>query len=148
MLIETLRKIVKRDLEKLKTEIALYNGESNLWDVDKNITNSGGNLCLHLVGNLNTFIGGVLGKTGYIRDRDAEFRLKNVPKIELLLKVDDLILVVDNTLSRLTNSQLQENYPIMVFKEEMTVEYFLIHLTSHLSYHLGQINYHRRLFDQ
>ncbi len=148
MLNETLRKIMKRDLEKLKTEIALYNGESNLWVVDRNITNSGGNLCLHLVGNLNTFIGGVLGKTGYIRDRDAEFSLKNVPKIELLLKIDDLILVVDNTLSRLTNSQLQENYPIMVFKEEMTVEYFLIHLASHLSYHLGQINYHRRLFDQ
>ncbi|MCJ7466455.1 MAG: DinB family protein [Maribacter sp.] len=148
MLIETLQKIFKRDLEKLRIEIDLYNSESSLWVVDKNITNSGGNLCLHLLGNLNTFIGGVLGKTGYIRDREAEFSLKNVPKTELMLKIDDLIVVVDRTLSRLTHKQLHENYPVLVFKDEMTVEYFLVHLASHLSYHLGQINYHRRFFDR
>lgn len=148
MLIKSLKKIFRRDLEKLKQEIEMYKDAQNLWLTEKGIANSAGNLCLHIVGNLNTFIGAEIGKTGYIRNREQEFSLKDVPREELLREVDETIVVVENALDQLTEEQLQEKYPNRVFKnEEMTHEFFLLHLTTHLAYHLGQINYHRRLLD-
>ena len=147
MLTQTLNKLFKRDLNKLKEEIKLYSNESNLWIVDKNVLNSGGNLCLHLVGNLNHFIGAEIGKTNYIRQRDLEFSLKNVPRTELIQQIDDVMLVIETVLHTLTEEDLQKEYSRRVFEDTMTVEYFLVHLSMHLGYHLGQINYHRRLLD-
>jgi len=147
MVIETLQKIFKRDLEKLKQEIASYRNESNLWKVDKSITNSSGNLCLHLVGNLNTYIGAEIGKTGYVRNRDLEFSLKNIPQAQLVKMIEDTIVVVEDGLSKLNENDLEREYPLLVFKEKTSTGYFLIHLAVHLGYHLGQVNYHRRLLD-
>jgi uncharacterized damage-inducible protein DinB len=147
MVIETLQKIFKRDLEKLKQEIASYRDESNLWKVDKSIANSSGNLCLHLVGNLNAYIGAEIGKTGYVRNRDLEFSLKNIPQDQLVKMIEDTIVVVENGLSRLNENDLEREFPLLVFKEKTSTEYFLIHLAVHLAYHLGQVNYHRRLLD-
>ena len=147
MAIETLKKIFQRDLEKLKQEIIAYNNESNLWRIEKGIANSSGNLCLHLVGNLNTYIGAEIGKTGYVRDRDREFSQKNIPKDELVKMIEDTITVVANGLNKLKEEDLEKEYPLLVFKEKTSTGYFLIHLTVHLGYHLGQVNYHRRLLD-
>ncbi len=147
MLIATLQEIFKRDLLKLITEIESYKDETYLWAVDRSVTNSAGNLCLHLIGNLNYFIGAEFGKTGYVRDRPLEFSDKDVPREILIQKINDTISVVENSLSKITDDQLQQEYPIIVFTEKMSNEYFLIHLATHLSYHLGQINYHRRLLD-
>ncbi|OXA99738.1 DinB family protein [Flavobacterium pectinovorum] len=145
MLIETLKSLFNRDLNKLKIEIESYQSENQLWAIDKNISNSAGNLCLHLIGNINTYIGAELGKTGYIRDRPLEFSLKDIPKSELISKIDATILVVNNALDSLTEADLEAVYPQIVFEKEMTTGYFLVHLSTHLAYHLGQINYHRRL---
>jgi hypothetical protein len=147
MLTQTLKTLFQRELEKLKKEIEAYKTESNLWITDKNISNPAGNLCLHLIGNLNTYIGKELGGTGYIRNRDLEFSLKNISRAELVQKIDDTIQTVDKTLDTLTTEQLDADYPVLVFPEKMTTQFFLIHLIAHLTYHLGQINYHRRLLD-
>jgi len=147
MVIETLKKIFQRDLEKLKQEIIAYHSESNLWRIDKDIANSAGNLCLHLVGNLNTYIGAEFGKTGYVRDRDLEFSQKNIPRDELVKMIGDTITVVANSLNKLKQEDLEKEYPLLVFKEKTSTGFFLIHLAVHLAYHLGQVNYHRRLLD-
>lgn len=147
MLTDTLNRLFRRDLEKLKAEINLYQKEENLWLTNENISNSAGNLCLHLVGNLNAFIGAALGRINYIRQRDLEFSLKNVPRNELIDQIENTIGVVEATLHGLTETRLQEDFPIKVFHEKTSNEYMLIHLTTHLAYHLGQINYHRRLLD-
>jgi uncharacterized damage-inducible protein DinB len=145
MLIKTLKTIFRRDLEKLKQEINSYQDESTLWLVEKNIANSAGNLCLHLIGNLNAYIGAEIGKTGYVRHRDLEFFLKNIPQKELLNKIEDTIIVIEKALDTLKNEQLDQEYPLLVFAEKTSTGYFLVHLAAHLNYHLGQINYHRRL---
>lgn len=147
MIIETLQFLYKRDLEKLRHEIGLYRDESAIWKIDEGITNSAGNLCLHLVGNLNAFIGAELGKSGYVRERDLEFSTRETPRDELFKKIDETIQVVANALDGLSVEQLEEDYPIVVFAEKIPTGYFLIHLTTHFNYHLGQINYHRRIFD-
>jgi len=145
MLTETLKSLFNRDLNKLKVEIESYENESQIWAIDKNISNSAGNLCLHLIGNINTYIGAELGKTGYIRNRPLEFSLQDVLRSEIISKIDETILVVNNTLDSLTEADLKAIYPQIVFEKEMTTEFFLVHLSTHLAYHLGQINYHRRL---
>ena len=147
MVTQTLKTLFHRELNKLKHEIELYKEENKLWIIDKGIANSGGNLCLHLIGNLNTYIGKELGGTSYIRNRDLEFSQKDIPRDELLKKIDETIQVAEKTLDTVTDQQLEEEYPIVVFAEKMTTGFFLVHLIAHLSYHLGQINYHRRLLD-
>ena len=147
MLNQELKDIFIRDLEALKKEIRAYQNESKIWHSDENISNSAGNLCLHLIGNLKAFIGAQIGKTGYIRQREREFSAKNIAKLELLNELDETIIIVSEALDTLSASDLDTLYPIEVFKKPMTTRFFLIHLSSHLSYHLGQINYHRRVFD-
>lgn len=147
MSITNLRQLFKRDLNRLKTEIKAYSNKDNLWRISDGITNCGGNLCLHLIGNLNAFIAAELGNSGYKRLRELEFSLKNVPKQDLIVQIDDTIAIIDKTLQKLSDTDLLKEYPIKVFKKPMTTGYFLTHLATHLTYHLGQINYHRRLLD-
>jgi len=146
-MIETLTQLFPRDLEKLKTEITSYKNEKKMWEISGKVKNSAGNLCLHICGNLQHFIGAVLGNSGYERKRDLEFSKKNIPVKEMVKEIDKTLQVVQQTLSELKEEKLNEIFPINVFGEEMTTGYFLTHLTTHLSYHLGQINYHRRLLD-
>lgn len=144
---ETLIKLFERDLDKLIFEIESFENEEMLWITKGKISNSAGNLCLHLVGNLNHFIGAVMGKTGYVRNRQAEF---DETKIEKSLLIGMLMETKNGVLSVLQNfdeKNLKSKYPIQVFGEEMTYDFFLIHLSTHLNYHLGQINYLRRILE-
>lgn len=147
MLAETLKTLFVRDLNRLKDEIQLYSKEETLWLIDKQILNSAGNLCLHLIGNLNTYIGAEFGNTGYSRNRPEEFSLKNIPRSVLISKIEDTISMLETIVGTLSEDQLESEYPQLVLADKTTTQYFLIHLTMHLSYHLGQINYHRRLLD-
>ena len=143
--LDSLQKLFARDIDLLYKEIDAYARETSLWVSQGEIKNSAGNLCLHLCGNLQHFVGTVLGKTPYVRNRDAEFNDKNIPKADLLREITATKLAVGNTLQELDASALSKEYPLQVFGEPMSTEYFLIHLLSHLTYHRGQINYHRRL---
>ena len=145
-MITSLLQLFIRDIEKLQNEIQLYSNEDILWKVDNDIKNSAGNLAIHLIGNLNHFIGATLGNSGYIRQRDKEFNEKNIPRKLILKQLEEVKQSTEKVLLSLTENNLKGEYPINVFKNEnMTTEYFLIHLYGHLNYHLGQINYHRRL---
>lgn len=147
MLVETLKLLFRRDLERLKQEIDSYQDEAKIWCVEQGIANSAGNLCLHLIGNLNTYIGAELGKTDYVRQRELEFSQKDVLRAELLATIEHTMAIVDKVLDTVTPEQLSQQYPILVFQEKTSTEYLLVHLVTHLTYHLGQINYHRRLLD-
>jgi hypothetical protein len=147
MLIETLRLLFHRDLNRVQQELALYHDEHRIWHIEKGIANSAGNLCLHLIGNLNTYIGAELGGTGYIRHRELEFSLKDIARQELLDKLNATTHMVDSVLSEVQPEVLAQEYPLLIFDHKTSTEYLLVHLTTHLTYHLGQINYHRRLLD-
>lgn len=148
MMTEAFKTIILRDLQKLKTEIESYRYEDCIWYIEERIANSAGNLCMHLVGNLNTFIGVALANTDYRRDRDLEFSIKNVPRAELIRKLDDTLVVVEDGLSKLTDAQLSDPFPMLIWEKETEIGYTLLHLATHLNYHLGQVNYHRRLLDE
>ncbi len=144
-MITEITQIFNRDLERLHTEIEAFENEEDLWKITGTITNPAGNLCLHLIGNLNTYIGKQLGNTGYIRNRELEFSQKGIAKAVLLTQIMQTKTVVVNTLTTLTDKNLSETYPENTLGYPMTTGFFLVHLTAHLSYHLGQINYLRRI---
>jgi len=147
MVIPALKELFQRDLNKLKAEIKLYNDEANLWKIEKSIKNSGGNLCLHLIGNLKTYIGNGLAQSGYVRKRDFEFAGKFVDRNELYLQIDETIAIVNQGLNQITPEQLNDNFPMIIWEKETGMAFTIIHLHGHLNYHLGQINYHRRMLD-
>lgn len=145
LLTQPLIALFERDLENLKNELNEYRNEADLWKIKGAISNSGGNLTLHVIGNLRHFIGNVLGGTDYVRDRKAEFESKNIPVEKLIEQIQLAKLEVSTTLKKLTQEDLEKKFPIDVLRFEMTTAYFLTHLYGHLNYHLGQVNYHRRL---
>lgn len=147
MLSQTLIALFERDLNRVINELALYQNESNIWRIEKNISNSAGNLALHLVGNLNTYIGKEIGKTGYIRNRELEFSLKDIARPVLIEQLEDTIVMIKAALATVTDEDLKKEYPLLVLSEMTTTEFLMVHLLSHLNYHLGQVNYHRRLIE-
>ncbi|NRB61829.1 MAG: DinB family protein [Saprospiraceae bacterium] len=132
-----------RGLEQVKAEIMAYPSEGALWIINGDIQNSAGNLCFHLVGNLNHFIGAGIGKTGYMRDRPREFQIRDVPRDALLKYIEQTQSMIAQVLSQLPD--LNQPYDKFYRKANRTIQEELFHLLGHLQYHLGQINYHRRL---
>ena len=138
---------ILRDLGKVRDEIGKYSDERRIWTTTGEIPNSAGNLCLHLIGNLNHFIGTQLGNSGYIRERDLEFSDTGIARDGLLASIDSTLAVIERTMSGLSDQDLQQDFPLEFFDETVTTGWVLMHLATHLNYHLGQINYHRRLLD-
>ena len=142
--LSALHTLFTRDLNRLKEEVSQYTDATDLWKTADGISNSGGNLALHICGNLQHFVGAVLGNTGYVRQRDQEFSSR-VSLESLLSEIDTTIATVQQTLLQSPAIDLAATYPPGFYREPMQNGIFLLHLYAHLSYHTGQINYHRRL---
>jgi len=140
-------KIFDRDLDRLKKEIEAFQNENYLWVTQGDITNPAGNLCMHLLGNLRTYIGKNIGQHPYVRDRVAEFNSRNIPKQNLINEIEATKAIIHSSLATMDSGDLDKLYVENVLDFEMTNAFFLIHLTAHFSYHLGQINYLRRILE-
>jgi len=139
-----INRLLTRDLNKLIEEIKAYPNEADLWIVEKSINNSAGTLALHLVGNLNHFIGHILGGTDYKRDREFEFSGTAVPREEIIEQVEQTIVMINTVIPSLSKERMDQTFEFDFLGEQST-SFYVMHFVTHLSYHLGQINYHRRL---
>ncbi len=137
--------VMTRELKALRREIESYPSDDALWETVPGIVNPGGNLALHLAGNIQYFLGTVLGGTGYKRYRDAEFGSRDVPRADLLREIDNALAAVETGLGRVNDAELGKPFPEAVGGVTPTTGAFLAHLAVHLSYHLGQVDYHRRI---
>jgi len=147
MNINTLTFLFERDLNRLVIELEQFKNKSTIWETANGISNSAGNLSFHLIGNLNHFVGHILGKTNYKRNRSYEFEGKDVPAEELIKEIKALQLVISSSLKGLNTKEFSKPFPIQVFDRPYSIEEMLIHLLGHLNYHLGQINYLRRVLE-
>lgn len=145
MTIDHLRRVLRRDLETLRREIRAYGDEADLWTLPQGLPNSAGTLALHLVGNLQHYVGAQLGATGYVRDRDAEFSDRGIARAEIEARLDATIDAVGRTLEALGPDDLDRDFPEPIGGVPLTTGIFLLHLATHFAYHLGQIDYHRRV---
>jgi uncharacterized damage-inducible protein DinB len=136
------------NLNLLKQELNAYTDEANIWKVGGSVSNSAGNLTLHLIGNLNHFYGATLGETGFVRDRDSEFSSKGIARAVLIDELDKTIAMMALVHEQLTNDDMDKTFPLKKGDKEVPTIHFMIHLYGHFTYHLGQINYHRRLLDK
>lgn len=137
----------ERDLDKLIEEINLFKNENDIWKLKEGINNSAGNLTMHLLGNLNHFIGKNLANTDYMRKRDEEFTVKNIPREKLISDINSLKEIVKKTLPNLSEEDLKKQFPLKIQEQTFTTQNMLVFLLLHLNYHLGQVNYLRRILE-
>jgi hypothetical protein len=147
MLNNILAGFYERDLRKLIEEVNLFKHEENLWKTAGSLKNSSGNLVLHIVGGMNHLVGATLAHTGYKRNRDQEFAMKGVPGIELVAQLEALIPLIKTTLDKLTPEKMETEYPAFFDEPGTTHSYVMVQLLAHLNYHLGQVNYLRRMLE-
>lgn len=136
-------------LDKLKEELLAYDDENTMWVIEKGIKNSAGHLAQHLVGNLKNFVGKYMGRIPYLRERDREFNERQFDRATLLQFIDETKEVISRSLADKDAPFLALPFPeeAVVIKEDQTNGFMLTYLYAHLNYHLGQINYHRRLLN-
>lgn len=144
MLIDSLKSLMIRELRTAQRELDAYPDDASVWRPVPGVPNTGGTLALHLAGNLQHFVGALLGGTGYVRDRDAEFARRDVPRAELRAGLDAAIAAVDRTFGALSDDSLARPYPEPIAQRPVHATTFALHLLSHLAYHLGQMDVHRR----
>lgn len=144
MFIEHIHHIMIRELRGIKSELLAYQDESDVWRPVPGLPNTAGTIALHVAGNLQHFVGAQLGKSGYIRDREAEFGRRDVSVAEIVDELDKTIAALDATFARLEEKAMDRPFPQEIAGVRPTVGEFLVHLVAHLAYHLGQIDYHRR----
>jgi hypothetical protein len=132
-----------RDLARLARQLDAFD-DAHLWQVLPGVTNSAGNLMLHLNGNLREYIGRQLGLVPYVRDRVREFGATNVPRAELATALAELPTLIPGVLASLAPHRWDELFPEDVLGTPLANRHFVIHLYGHFNYHLGQIDYLRR----
>lgn len=143
--LQSVQRLILRELKTLQAEIEAYPDDSSLWQLAPGISNSGGTLALHLCGNLQHYIGACLGKSGYVRDRTNEFASRDLSTAEIVRRIGDARRVVQREMGKISAAQLQQDFPEAVGGATLNTAGFLVHLACHLAFHLGQIDYHRRL---
>jgi hypothetical protein len=144
MLNIVLANFYERDIRKLMEEVSLFKEEKNLWETRGSVKNSSGNLALHIIGGMNYLIGTKLANTGYVRNRDLEFSSKGVDRKDMLAQLEQLIPLITKTLNAIN---LEGEYPIEFDGGIRSNNYVLLQLSLHLNYHLGQVNYLRRILE-
>ena len=147
MLSSILTNFYERDIRKLIEEVNLFKDEANLWRTHGSVRNTAGNLVLHIIGGANYLIGAMLANTGYVRDRDQEFIMKGVARNDLVTQLEELIPMINGTVNGLTDERMEAEYPLIFDNMKRSIGYVLTQLLVHLNYHLGQVNYLRRILE-
>jgi hypothetical protein len=140
-----LASLFSRDLAKLSQQIEAFPTDYALWQTLPGVINSAGNLALHLEGNLREYVGRQLGKLPYNRNRPLEFSLRGMSRSELGARIAELRRSIPSVIEKLSSEQMEKEYPEVILEAATTTKEFLIHLYGHLNWHLGQIDYLRRI---
>ena len=145
MLATELAALYTRDLTRLIQELRAFPDTASIWKTAPGVTNAAGTLALHLEGGLRHFIGWRLGQIAYKRDRPLEFSARGVERDEIIARLEALRESIPNVIAALTDAQLDTIDPDNGADTPMTVRQWLIHLYGHLNYHVGQVDYLRRV---
>lgn len=137
--------LFSRDLTKLRQQVEAFPNDEALWQTLPGVINPAGNLTLHIIGNLREFVGRQLGKLPYSRNRELEFSSRGISRDDLVTRITELSQSIPSVIQELSAEQMEMEYPEVVLEAATSTQEFLIHLYGHLNWHLGQINYLRRI---
>jgi uncharacterized damage-inducible protein DinB len=141
---DDVQRLILRELQAFGREIALFPDDASLWRTVPGITNSAGTLAVHIAGNLQHFAGAVLGGSGYVRNREAEFGRRSGTRREIADELAAAERAVES-LAQVAPSSLQHLYPAAPNGIPIRTQMFLLHLLAHVAFHLGQAGYIRRV---
>jgi hypothetical protein len=144
-LLEDLKVLYLREIATLERELDLYPDDASVWKELPGLPNPTGNLFLHLAGSLQHFFGATLGNTGYQRNREAEFTKRNVSRHDLKQELSRARHGVIAAFEHLTEDRLTQVFPVQFADAPFSTRLTLLQFLSHLAYHLGQVDYHRRV---
>jgi hypothetical protein len=145
MVADWIGRVIVRDLDSMRVQLEAYGDERDIWKLAPGLTNAPGTLALHSAGNLQHYIGARLGRSDYVRDREAEFATRGLTRAELLQVIEEARVAVQEAIEGLSDQQLEMEFPDEVAGVKLSTGQFLVHLAVHLAYHLGQVDYHRRV---
>ena len=137
--------LFRRDLAKLIQHIESFPNDESLWQVLPGVSNAAGNLALHIQGNLREYVGRQLGQISYVRNRPLEFSARGLSRQEVCAQLTELMHSIPLVIGNLSEEQLETEYPEVVLGAATSTRELLIHLYGHLNWHLGQVNYLRRI---
>ena len=141
---DEITRLLVRELEGFKREIALFPDDESPWRSVPGVTNSAANLAIHVAGGLQYLVGGVLGRTGYVRNRELEFGRRSGSRADVIAELDRALAIVRDVIPRLTDEDLAAEFPEAVLNVTFGTRIFLLHLCAHAAMHLGQAGYLRR----
>jgi len=136
---------IVRELQTFIREIEAFPSDDSIWHTRRGVTNSAGNLALHICGNLQDFVGRVLGGRSYVRNREQEFSQREGTRAAIVAELRTTIDVIKATLPEVTDETLAADYPMQLAGKTLNTATFLVHLAAHLAFHLGQAGYLRRI---
>ncbi len=148
IVVQVFIEILERDLNRLNEEIRLLENEKDLWSVRGKVNNSIGTLAVHLCGSLQHFIGSVIGKTAYVRDRNLEFGIRNVPSSKIISDIEETMIMLKDVLGGLSDADMENEFPIELLGKKRSFGFVLAQMCAHVNYHLGQVNYYRRTISE
>jgi len=140
----TVQTILLRELAAVRRSVEAYPDDASLWRLPAGLPNAGGTLVLHIAGNLRHYVGRMLGGVPYERDREAEFARRDVARDALLAEIDAAHDAVEQSLATVSDDAIRAVFPERISGRAFATDDLLLHLASHLAYHLGQLDYHRR----
>ncbi len=144
-ILEQIQTLLVRDLRGLMDEIEAYPDDALVWETPPGISNSAGVLAMHACGNLEHYVGHVLGGTGYVRDRNREFSVREYSRSEIRRELESTISTLESVMPSIDPRRLSEPFPERIRGHLLNTQAFLLHLSTHLSFHLGQVGYLRRV---
>jgi len=136
---------IVRELQTFIREIEAFPSDDSVWHTRRGVTNSAGNLALHICGNLQDFVGRVLGGTSYVRNRELEFSQREGTRASIVAELRTTIDVIKATMPEVTDETLAADFPMQLSGKTLNTAAFLVHLAAHLAFHLGQAGYLRRI---
>jgi len=143
-LLQDLTCLLVRDLDTFVREIDLLPDDESLWKTMTGVSNSCGNLALHCAGNLQYYVGALLGGSGYVRDRAREFSQRSGARADVVAELTRARQAVESALPAVSQSRLDADFPEAVGGVTLPTRLALLHLAVHLGFHLGQADYLRR----
>ncbi len=115
------------------------------WQRPNDVSNSVGNLVLHLTGNVRQWVIAGIGGEPFQRDRPAEFAERGpLPQAQILAGLRDVVVRADQVIAGLSAADLEQEYSIQ--GRTVTGIAAVFHVVEHFSLHTGQIVSMTKLF--
>ena len=112
--------------------------EDELWHRPNELSNSAGNLILHLCGNITQYAISALGGKEDLRERDLEFSAQGgFSKEELVAKFNEVLSEAKEVMLSRTPEEWHSEYKVQGFM--LNGIGIAVHVVEHYAYHTGQL---------